>query len=106
MRKLFRILPPTRVSTFVHGAVPYVRHGKEHQEDEKKQYAEEVFAEDSSAVIDSCDTPEDREKPVEEIVAQNVSEETPVEELKKDDSQILGAAPETKKKKSSKKKSE
>lgn len=112
---MLKEIAPTRVSTIVHGAIPYCRHGyRAAKVEEEKKYAEEIFPEDSSAVIDSCDIPEDREKPVEMVVdeiektmSESETEETKETQAEPKDEQVLEApAPKKEKKKSSKKKSE
>lgn len=106
---MLKQIAPTRVSTIVHGAIPYCRPGyRAAKVIEEKKYAEEIFPEDSSAVIDSCDIPEDRETPIEAVVDEikktTTESETEETQVNPKDEQVLEAPAPKKGKKPSKKK--
>lgn len=55
-----------QTSTYVYGAVPY---NSSREQKKEHKYAQEVFNEEEKAknIVDTCDEPEDRDKPIDPV---------------------------------------
>ena len=68
-----------QTSTYVYGAVPY---NSSREQKKEHKYAQEVFNEEEKAknIVDTCDEPEDRDKPIDPVLPTTSVPEEPVVE--------------------------
>ena len=68
-----------QTSTYVYGAVPY---NSSREQKKEHKYAQEVFNEEEKAknIVDTCDEPEDRDKPIDPVPPTTSVPEEPVVE--------------------------
>lgn len=68
-----------QTSTYVYGAVPY---NSSREQKKEHKYAQEVFNEEEKAknIVDTCDEPEDRDKPIDPVPPTTSEPEAPVAE--------------------------